>query len=66
MVHFEIGADPIAARVSRVDNKDVLIMGLPTRADETLIVDEDEVNDIIQRWVSLQVSITVTQLSNRA
>ncbi|KAI4828390.1 hypothetical protein KUCAC02_022486 [Chaenocephalus aceratus] len=25
-------------------------MGLPTRADETLIVDEDEVNDIIQRW----------------
>ncbi|KAK1896852.1 Glomulin [Dissostichus eleginoides] len=25
-------------------------MGLPTRAEETLIVDEDEVNDIIQRW----------------
>ena len=63
MGHFEIGADPIAAKVSRVDNKEVLIMGLPTRTEETLIVDEDEVNDIIQRWVSLQFSITVPQFS---
>uniref|UniRef100_A0A3B5QYR8 Uncharacterized protein n=1 Tax=Xiphophorus maculatus TaxID=8083 RepID=A0A3B5QYR8_XIPMA len=42
---------------------DVLITGLALRAEETLMMNEDKVHEIIQRWVSPPYSPTTTQLS---
>lgn len=42
--------------------KDILVIGLPVRAEDTLMMmNEDKVNDIIRIWVSQHYFITVVQ-----
>ena len=64
--HFDIGSYICQTSIVVCQDKgkeNTLKIGLSVRTEEMLPINEDQVNDVIQSWVSQQYFTTVTQFS---